>query len=115
MADKGVFKPRELFPGEGVSVDDLVASLEKEIKGEAEVEESLCAHSAQEGVGTKKTGYAAPDMGPFLCVNCVHASKNGTRCDHPEVVADPEVPKEGKLARIEPAACCNEFHPMDVE
>lgn len=130
MADKGASKPRAVLLGHnltrkrlreatfevGRAVEKMLAEAAKpDEKAAAVVEEKLCAHSAQEGIGTKGVGYALPEMGPFLCANCVHVSKNGTRCDHPEVIADPDVPKDGKLAVVRPSACCNEFHPVDTE
>lgn len=78
---------------------------------------SVCAHSYTDGAGTKATGYALPEMGPFKCSNCVHIDKGGDCCDHPKVVADPDVPtkeEEGKkLAVVKPDSCCNYFHPKD--
>ena len=120
MTDKVVsekFVPKFIEDPDGLTraIFGVRSELEKELNASEEVEEEMCAHSAQEGVGTKATGYALPEMGPFLCVNCVHASKNGTRCDHKEVIADPDVPKDGKLAVVHPTACCNEFHPIDTE
>lgn len=78
-------------------------------------DKAICAHSAQEGAGTKKTGYALPEMGPFKCANCVHANEDATRCDHKEVIADEDVPKEDGLAVIKPKSCCNYFHPEDED
>lgn len=77
--------------------------------------EELLAHNVNEGVGTKKTGYALPEMGPFECEHCVHVSEDGTRCDHPDVLADKDIPKtpNQKLAIVDPHACCNYFHPLD--
>lgn len=62
-------------------------------------------------IGTKATGYSEPELGPFLCLNCVHSNREGNRCNHPDVVADPEMKLDDGAAVIEPAACCNEFHP----
>lgn len=62
-------------------------------------------------IGTKATGYTKKEWGPFLCINCVHSDREGIRCDHPEVIADPETEKIDGKAVIEPADCCNEFRP----
>ena len=62
-------------------------------------------------IGTKATGFTKKEWGPFLCINCVHSDREGVRCDHPEVIADPEVEKVDGKAVIEPADCCNEFRP----
>lgn len=81
----------------------------------AQLEDELLAAEEEEGVnkpiGTKKSGYATPEMGPFLCVNCHHSPSGvGDRCDHPDVMEDPEVPKddEGK-GIVQPAGCCTYF------
>ena len=75
--------------------------------------DELLAHCGNDNapIGSKATGYSGPELGPFLCLNCVHSNREGIRCNHPDVVADPEVEKDDGLAIIEPAACCNEFHP----
>ena len=79
--------------------------------------QSVCAHSYTDGVGTKATGYALPENGPFDCAHCAHADEEADCCDHPAVIADPDVPKdkyEGKTyAKVHPDACCNYFHPKD--
>ena len=87
------------------AVDELLAEMSAEI----------CAHSAMDGAGTKSTGYALPEMGPFKCANCIHAGDDATRCDHPKVIADEDVPKapDQKKAIVHPEACCNYFHPKD--
>lgn len=78
---------------------------------------SVCAHSYTDGAGTKATGYALPEMGPFKCANCVHIDAGGDCCDHPKVVADPDVPtkeEDGKkVAVVKAESCCNYFHPKD--
>lgn len=66
-------------------------------------------------IGTKAVGYAKPELGPFLCLNCVHSNREGNRCNHPDVVADPEMKIETGAAVIKPAACCNEFHPREKD
>src|ERR1035438_2138244 len=83
-----------------VGVSDAV----HEMIGEKELE----AHSANEGAGTKKTGYALPEMGPFECEHCIHVSEKGTRCSHLDVLKDEDVPKtpDQKLAIVDPHACC---------
>lgn len=67
-----------------------------------------------EGIGTKKAGYADPHYGPFLCGNCIWL-RPGATCAHPEVNADPQVPKntEGH-AQIDTNGCCNEFRPKKM-
>lgn len=86
-------------------------SLTRELNASEEVKAKMCAHASTDGVGTKATGYAKPENGPFCCIGCEHVSEGGTRCDHPEVVEDPDVEKDGKLAIVEPLACCNEYRP----
>lgn len=71
------------------------------------------------GVGTKQSGYADPRHGPFECGNCIHFhSGSGSSmmdgfgsCDHPEVVADPEVERIGDGAAVQEMGCCNYFQP----
>lgn len=58
-----------------------------------------------EGIGSKLTGYAPPNMGPFSCANCVHFDGQGS-CDNQQVVADPEV-----NGAVEADGCCNLFNP----
>lgn len=58
-----------------------------------------------EGIGSKLTGYAPPNMGPFSCSNCVHFDGSGS-CDNQQVVADPEV-----NGAVEADGCCNLFNP----
>jgi hypothetical protein len=67
-----------------------------------------------EGIGTKETGYAGPGYGPFRCGNCVWFAfgKKLGNCSHPEVMADPEIPKDDKQrAIVHQDGCCNEFRP----
>lgn len=76
--------------------------------------QALNAHCGNDNapIGTKKTGYSKAELGPFLCINCVHSNREGNRCNHPEVIADPETEKDDdNLVKIAPADCCNEFHP----
>lgn len=87
---------------------------------EAEEVKKVCAHGVDDAIGTKDVGYAGAEMGPFNCLSCVHyeASKEVKEhglCDHPEVVADPDVPKckDGNKALVEDQACCNLFHSRD--
>lgn len=65
-------------------------------------------------IGTKATGYAGPEDGPFNCEHCVHFLVPRF-CNHPEVVADKELrkaPGQGALvAIVSPQGCCNEFRP----
>lgn len=42
-------------------------------------------------IGTKLSEYA--ETGPYRCGDCIHFGTAKSSCDHPEVVADPEVPK----------------------
>jgi hypothetical protein len=42
------------------------------------------------GDGTAATGVLRAEQGPFTCGNCTHFDGQGS-CDHPEIVADPEV------------------------
>jgi hypothetical protein len=81
-------------------------------------EQAETATDAQKGDGTEMSGYVSPDMGPFSCSTCVHfqsgrneEEKGGGEenaglprksCDHPIVVADPEVKGE-----VDAAGCCN--------
>lgn len=49
----------------------------------------------QQGTATQQSAYVAPTDGqPTICQNCMHFDGQGA-CDHPEVVADPEV--QGKV------------------
>lgn len=82
----------------------------RELRGEAEIT-IVQGHEASEGAGTKKTGYALPEMGPFKCGNCIHYADG--KCDHKEVIDDPDVPKEDGKAVVKEDACCNFFHPKD--
>jgi len=76
-------------------------------------EEIDAAEDEYAWAGTKATGYALPELGPFLCIHCEHAQEYGTVCDHPKVMADPDVPKtEDGKAKIKPGACCNYYHPV---
>lgn len=66
-------------------------------------------------IGTKKAGYASPDDGPFMCGHCIHYKevdgKEG-RCNHPKVVADPEMEKDDNdKAIVMEGGCCNMFNP----
>ncbi len=63
--------------------------------------------------GTKATGFATADLGPFKCQNC-QKWNSGICMDH-EVAADREIPgrqrrltHDGHL-RTDPEECCNEF------
>src|SRR5271157_2012318 len=45
----------------------------------------------QHSTATQQSAYVAPTDGqPTICQNCMHFDGQGM-CDHPEVVADPEV------------------------
>lgn len=74
----------------------------------------------KEGIGTRETGYAGAEYGPFRCNNCVWFDNAKAKypalhtCSHKEVIADPDVPKtpDGKLAHVEAFACCNHFWPQ---
>lgn len=55
------------------------------------------------GDGSKQSGYAGPEFGPFSCSNCTHFDGQGS-CDHPEVINDPEV-----NGQVEADGCCNFF------
>lgn len=96
-----------------VNMNKLAENLEEILLPKKEVVE-IEAHSGEEGVGTKATGYVLPEMGPFDCYHCLHF-KEPDCCDQKEVIADPDVPKteDGKCARVHAHACCNEFHPKD--
>lgn len=49
----------------------------------------------QQSTATQQSAYVAPTDGqPTICQNCAHFDGQGS-CDHPEVVADPEV--QGKV------------------
>jgi hypothetical protein len=49
----------------------------------------------QASTATEQSAYVAPTDGqPTVCANCVHFDGQGM-CDHPEVVADPQV--QGKV------------------
>lgn len=67
------------------------------------------------GIGTKKTGYAPPQSGPFFCAHCKYfLAPDG--CVNAAVIADPEVPKEHEedgslVAEIAPYGCCDLFEP----
>jgi hypothetical protein len=56
-------------------------------------------HRDPSPTGTKASGYAGPEDGPFKCGNCVwyesgrNASLPSGECAHPKVKADPQVPK----------------------
>lgn len=102
---------RNLATGRDVPKYSALDALIEELRELEEID--LDAASDDDPIGTKKVGYAKPDQGPFLCINCVHSDREGVRCNHPEVVADDEVEKDGDLAIIEPAACCNEFRPRN--
>jgi hypothetical protein len=63
--------------------------------------------------GTKATGFATADLGPFKCQNC-QKWKSGVCMDN-EVAADPGIPgREQRLTpdghlRTDADECCNEF------
>lgn len=61
-------------------------------------------------VGTKKSGYAPPGLGPFECEHCEHYDAG--LCDHPDVEADPEVKKstDGR-GIVEAEGCCTYYRP----
>jgi hypothetical protein len=63
----------------------------------------------EEGIGSAQTGYAGPENGPFECENCIHFDGEG-RCDHPQVMADPEV-----NGQVDAEGCCNLFQPSGEE
>lgn len=45
----------------------------------------------QQSSATQQSGYVKPTDGqPTICQNCIHFDGQGA-CDHPEVIADPEV------------------------
>lgn len=94
-----------------LAITEVQSELTKELQAAEEVEAKVCAHVYEDGIGTIATGYAKPENGPFCCINCEHVSVGGTRCDHPEVIKDKDVKKDGKLAVVQPLACCNEFRP----
>lgn len=54
-------------------------------------------------IGSKKSGYATPDMGPFQCANCIHFDGKN-QCNHPDVVKDPQV-----KGQVQPGGCCTYF------
>lgn len=56
-------------------------------------------------MGTKETGFVKADLGPFKCGNCIHSQ--GGYCEHPEVKADPDTPKESGKVPVSPGDCCN--------
>jgi hypothetical protein len=78
-------------------------------------------------IGTRVSGYAGAESGPFECGNCLHFSAGPEgivpggnaegsaegRCKHPVVVDDPEVKKdeEEEFAIVEAEGCCNFFRP----
>jgi len=66
--------------------------------------------SLRAGIGTKRSGYAGPDLGPFRCDNCHHAHDKGHSCDQPEVIQDLGKGPNGR-AKVDPKGCCNEFYP----
>ena len=53
--------------------------------------------------GTPQTNYHSARFGPAECRTCIHM-KRPDRCDHPEVIADPEV-----RGKVEPLGWCK-FH-----
>jgi broad specificity phosphatase PhoE len=70
-------------------------------------------------IGTLVSGYA--ENGPFHCQDCIHASRVNSSCNHPVVVADPDL--QGRLIQIDsgPAVtvslekgCCRFVKPPDV-
>jgi len=63
-------------------------------------------------IGTRLSGYAGPESGPFECGNCIHFEDEGSTCKHPAVIGDPEIEKnENGLAIVEAEGCCNFFRP----
>jgi hypothetical protein len=76
----------------------------------------IYAHSTLNGCGTDVTGYSLPQDGPFRCDHCGLFDEPNL-CDHPKVIADPDVPKseDGSHALVKPDACCNLFHPVDED
>lgn len=56
-------------------------------------------HRDPSPTGTKHSGYAGPEDGPFKCSNCVWfesgsaASYSPGECEHPKVKADPDLAK----------------------
>src|SRR6266436_1363309 len=67
----------------------------------------------EEGIGSAQTGYADPENGPFECENCIHYEPDNPQypkdCDHPEVIADPEV------ETVDAEGCCNLILPTGEE
>jgi len=66
--------------------------------------------------GTNKTKFMRGEYGPFRCDNCPYW-RAPVGCTHPEVVADPEVPKiqapNGMtLAQAYADDCCEHFEPQ---
>src|ERR1700737_2940317 len=61
------------------------------------------AQQSDPGDGTQQSGYVTPDLGPFEWENCTHFEAPN-RCNHPEVVSDPEV-----NGNVEASGCCNLF------
>src|SRR5205807_2439321 len=65
------------------------------------------------GTGTRQTGFATADLGPFHCRNC-QKWKSGV-CMDDEVASDYAVPdRKGRLTaaghiRTDADECCNEF------
>jgi hypothetical protein len=63
--------------------------------------------------GTKQTGFATADAGPFQCANC-QKWRSGV-CMDSEVAADKDVPGRTRRLtfdghiRTQPEECCNEF------
>lgn len=98
-------------------IPPIMPELEEALLKVLNASEDICAHSAMDGAGTTATGYALPQCGPFKCSNCIHADEAADCCDHPKVIADPDVPtkeeKGKKCAMIHPESCCNYFHPKD--
>lgn len=82
-------------------------------------------------MGTKASGYATPDQGPFRCDNCAHFTAMGAgaapgapmpgggqsgddeaqgNCDHPLVIRDPEV-----KGSVMGGGCCTYFNDQSQE
>ena len=59
--------------------------------------------TANQQDGTKASGYATPDLGPFECENCQKFQPPNT-CGDPRVQQDPEV-----QGQVDPQGCCNFF------
>ena len=68
---------------------------------------------SNEPIGTKHSGYAGPEDGPFECGRCDHYSSinsNHGHCDHPEVEEDLGTP-----AKVAKMGCCTYFRPGESD